>query len=338
MAPTPVAPTPRAPTPKNSTPRIPSPGRGRYGWVRRIDELDPVADNQAIHKITAGYEFPWDYQRALEFALFRTYCVPTISELLEKTGEFENRPQKRYDDTALLMAEMVEHGYDSERGRESLRTVNRMHGKYAIDNDDMLYVLTTFIYEPIEWIDRYGWRRLHPKERLAAFHFYRQVGIRMGIKNIPESYTEFARFKLDYEVRTFRYTEDNHRVGKYTLDLFCSWFPAPLRPAVAQGVYALMDDRMSNAFGFPAGSARLNRALAAGLRAKARAERFLPKRRESRTTDGSNNKTYPGYPGSYRPRDLGALANPPACPYNPDSDSAERGVAPRIEHAAELGR
>ncbi|MGB2721284.1 MAG: oxygenase MpaB family protein [Rhodococcus sp. (in: high G+C Gram-positive bacteria)] len=292
-----------------------TPKKGRFGWLRRIEELDPVRDCHTIHRITAGYEFPWDYQRSLEFALFRTYCVPTISALLVKTGEFENRPQKRYDDTSLLMAELLEHGYDSERGRESLRMVNRMHGQYDISNDDMLYVLTTFIYEPIEWIDTYGWRRLHPKERLATFHFYREVGKRMGIKNIPESYTEFAQFKLDYEERTFRFTEDNRRIGTYTLDLYCTWYPAALTPAVKQAVFALLDDRMAGAFGFPAGSPTVERVAVRALRARARVERFLPKRTHSRATADASNKTYPGYPVGYSPRDLGAAA----CPYTADS-------------------
>ncbi|AJW42188.1 DUF2236 protein [Rhodococcus sp. B7740] len=289
-----------------------TPKKGRFGWLRRIEELDPVRDCHTIHRITAGYEFPWDYQRSLEFALFRTYCVPTISALLAETGEFENRPQKRYDDTSLLMAELLEHGYDSDRGRESLRTVNRMHGQYDISNDDMLYVLTTFVYEPIEWIDTYGWRRLHPKERLATFHFYREVGKRMGIKNIPESYTEFAQFKLDYEERTFRFTEDNRRIGTYTLDLYCSWYPAALTPAVKQGVFALLDDRMAGAFGFPAGSPTVERVAVRALRARARVERFLPKRTRSRATADASNRTYPGYPVGYRPRDLGTEA----CPYS----------------------
>ncbi|MDI6627992.1 MAG: oxygenase MpaB family protein [Rhodococcus sp. (in: high G+C Gram-positive bacteria)] len=287
------------------------PKKGRFGWLRRIEELDPVRDCHTIHRITAGYEFPWDYQRALEFALFRTYCVPTISALLVRTGEFENRPQKRYDDTALLMAELLEHGYDSERGRESLRMVNRMHGQFDISNDDMLYVLTTFIYEPIEWIDTYGWRRLHPKERLATFHFYCEVGKRMGIKNIPSSYTEFAQFKLDYEERTFRFSEDNRRIGTYTLELYCSWYPAAFTPAVKQAVFALLDDRMAAAFGFPSGSATIERAAVRALRARASVERFLPKRTQSRATADASNKTYPGYPVGYRPRDLGAGT----CPY-----------------------
>lgn len=312
-----------------------TPGRGRYGWLRRIAVLDPERDCQTIHRITAGYEFPWDYQRALEFALFRTYCVPSISALLAQTGEFERRPQKRYDDTALLMAELVEHGYDSERGRESLRTINRMHARYSISDDDMLYVLTTFVYEPIAWIDSYGWRRLHPHERLAAFHFYREVGKRMGIKNVPESYTALAQFQLDYEHTNFRFSEDNRRIGTYTLDLYCSWFPSALAPVVRRGVLAMLDEPMTRAFGFPAGSPAIGRAIVSALRIRARAERVMPKRRRSRGAADASNKTYPGYPDGYRPSDLGAAR----CPYTPDPPrdtdrpstgrSAGRG-APRI--------
>src|SRR5262245_836349 len=104
--------------------------RRRDHWLNRIQELDPVDDHWEIYRISAGYEFPWDYQRSLELALFRTYCVPSISRLLSLTGEFRDRPQKRYDDTVLLMAELAAHGYDSERGKEALRVINRAHGRF----------------------------------------------------------------------------------------------------------------------------------------------------------------------------------------------------------------
>ena len=214
------------------TTTLPRRGRGRYGWLEAIERLDPVADAQTIHRITAGYEFPWDYQRSLEFALFRTYCVPSISALLARTGEFEKRPQKRYDDTSLLMSELVEHGYDSERGRASLRTVNRLHAQYDIDRDDMLYVLSTFAFDPLDWIDRYGWRRLHPHERRAAVEFYRAVGARMGIADVPESAAEFHAFRMEYEHDRFGFAPDNRRIGTYTRELLASWYPAVSRPAV----------------------------------------------------------------------------------------------------------
>lgn len=278
---------------------------GVFTWLPYIRTLDPERDRHEIHRLTAGFEFPFDYQRSLEFALFRTYCVPTVSAVLERSGEFERRPQKRYDDTAILMAEMLEHGIDSERGHESVRNINRMHGMYDISNDDMLYVLSTFIYDPIDWIDRYGWRRLDPVERLAAYHYYVEIGRHMGIRDIPADYAAFARFKLEYERDRFRYAPSNNAIGRYTRDLYCSWFPAPLRPLVAQGVYAMLDQQMADAFGFPTGSPRLRALLEAGLRARGAVVRRLPRRRTSRTTRDPRNRTYPGYPEGYRPRDLG---------------------------------
>ncbi|WP_327001144.1 DUF2236 domain-containing protein [Dactylosporangium sp. NBC_01737] len=283
---------------------------GRSRWTRRILELDPVRDHAEIYRISAGYEFPWDYQRALELALLRTYCVPSISALLDATGEFRDRPQRRYDDTALLMTELAAHGYDSVRGREALRVINRAHGRYAIGNDDMLYVLSTFIYVPIDWIERYGWRRLTGHERVAAYEFYRAVGRRMGIRDIPDGFAEFRRFKLDYEAATFRYSESNHRIARYTIGLFAGWFPAPLRPAVRLGLRTMLDAPMLAAFGLQPAPRWVSGAARAGLRAWALVVRLLPARRRSRLGVDPRNRTYPGYPQGYRPSDLGAPPPP----------------------------
>ncbi|MEV5297629.1 oxygenase MpaB family protein [Amycolatopsis methanolica] len=279
-------------------------------WLRRIVRCDPVRDHQEIYRISIGFEFPWDYQRALEFALFRTYCVPSISRLLAATGEFEKRPQKRYDDTALLMAELAENGYDSPRGREALSTINRMHGRYRISNDDMLYVLSTFVHDPIDWIDEFGWRPLHENERQAAYFYFREVGKRMGIKDIPGDYDSFRKFKDAYEEANFGYSEDNNRIGRYTLDLFCAWYPKPLRPAVAMGAKSLLDDRMLAAFGFRPSPAWVGRAARAGLHARSAVVRLLPPRRKSKLLN-SKVRSYPGYPKGYSPSDLGA-PEPPA--------------------------
>jgi len=293
----------------------------RWRWVRRIEELDPVRDHQEIHRITATYEFPWDYQRSLELALFRTYCVPSISALLDATGEFRDRPQQRYDDTALLMAELTDHGYDSERGREALRVINRAHGRYAISNDDMRYVLSTFVYEPIDWLDRYGWRRLTDAERVAAFCFYREVGARMGIRDVPADYDDFRRFKLDYERETFRYSDTNRRIGEYTVELMCSWYPRFTRPALRVAVRSLLDEPMLTAFGFAPAPRWVPPLAHAGLRARAAVVRRLPPRRTSGLAGLATNRTYPGYPAGYRPSDLGA---PP-----PPDTLDERWRAPR---------
>src|SRR5919108_262387 len=106
----------------------------------QIRALDPERDHQRIVFLSTCYEFPFDTTRSLEFALFRTFSVPSIAALLDRTGEFERRAQKRYDDTDIIVSMLMERGYDSERGRAALRRMNQLHGRFTIANDDFLYV------------------------------------------------------------------------------------------------------------------------------------------------------------------------------------------------------
>jgi hypothetical protein len=117
--------------------------------------------------------------------------VPSISGLLARTGEFEQRPRKRYDDTELILAEIMEHGFDSDRGRRALARMNDMHGRFRIAESDLLYVLSTFVFEPIRWLERYGRRGMTAHEQEAWFRYYRGLGERMGIPGIPDDLEEF---------------------------------------------------------------------------------------------------------------------------------------------------
>src|SRR5215831_1887390 len=115
-------------------------------WLRELQQLDPVRDAQRIVFIDASYEFPWDTQRSLELAFYRTYAVPSIAELLDATGEFGTRAQKRYDDTQILISAFCEFGYDSDIGRRAIKRMNQIHGRFSIANDDFLYVLSTMVF------------------------------------------------------------------------------------------------------------------------------------------------------------------------------------------------
>lgn len=249
-----------------------------------------------------GYEFPWDTTRSLEIALMRTFCVPSISALLDKTGEFKHRPQRRYDDTGLLTTEIMKWGYNSERGIEAIGRMNAIHGRFKISNEDFLYVLSTFIYEPIRWNARFGWRLMCEQERLACFYFWREVGKRMHIQNIPETYEEFERYNLDYEQQHFHYSDTNRRTGEATRDLFLSWFPAILRRAIEPAIYALLDDRMLQAFGFPQAPALLRFVATTSLKLRGRVLRLLPPQKQA---DFFTDSRVRSYPNGYNISDLG---------------------------------
>jgi hypothetical protein len=266
----------------------------RSPYLEEILRLDPVADNERIVYLDTCYEFPFDTTRSLELALFRTFAVPSIGSLLDSTGEFAERTQKRYDDTDLILSTIAEAGYSSEEGKRAIRRMNRIHGRFEITNDDFLYVLSTFVFEPIRWNERFGWRPLVEQERVASFHFWRAVGSRMAIKEIPEDFEQFARFNLDYERRNFRRTEAGMRVGRATRAMFLSWFPGVPTRLGAPAIHALLDEPLLEAFGFPRPPRVLRWAAAGALRARARVVALLPHRRRPRLRTRMRHRTYRG--------------------------------------------
>jgi hypothetical protein len=261
-----------------------------------------MTDPQPIARHLACYDFPWDITRSLELALFRTFASPRIGALLHTTGEFERCPQKRYDDTDLIVSAIVEHGYDSELGSKAIAHLNAIHGRFGIANEDFLYVLSTFVFEPLRWIERFGWRRPTIEEKHGWFEFWREVGKRMAISDLPETYADFERYNLEYEATTFRYTGASSQVGEATRELFASWFPRVLRPLVRASIHALLDARLRQAFGFPTPAPGYVRAVDGAMQLRARIMRWLPKRRTPRMRTEMRHRTYPD---GWRLEDLG---------------------------------
>lgn len=288
------------------TPEKPTPvWRLRPPVTDRIAALDPEVNYEEIARLLYAYEFSWDIERALEFALFRTYAVPSISGLLAKTREFELRTRKRYDDTELILAETIEHGQDSRRGKRAIGRMNAMHGRFKIDNADMLYVLSTFVCEPIRWLDRFGSRCMTAKEKRAWFLYYRALGARMGIKDVPENLDEIMGFNETYEAAHFRFADTNRRIAEKTRDLLLGFYlPRWLIWAGRPAVYAFLDRPLRESMGFPAAPDWLRRLLMAALSLRARVLRLLPARRKPRRL---TRVPRPTYPDGYRIEELGTF-------------------------------
>jgi hypothetical protein len=234
----------------------------------------------------------------------RTFCVPSIAKLLDRTGEFQHHAQKRYDDTGLIVSAMLKWGYDSPEGNAFLQRMNAMHRRYTISNADFLYVLSTFIYEPIRWCDRFGWRPWSEIEKQASYYFWKAVGDRMGIQEIPASYELFEQYSCDYEAQQFRYTEPNQRVADATLSMFLAWFPAPLHPLIKPNAAALLDEPMRQAIGWPPAPPLIQATIGQTLRWRSALLRLLPPRQ---TPDFFTDQHQRSYPNGYKLQDLGPV-------------------------------
>lgn len=265
-------------------------------WLREIRTLDPERDAQRIVFLDASFEFPWDTQRSLELAFYRTFAVPSIATLLDSTGGFTGRAQKRYDDTQILISAFCEFGYDHDVGRRAIRQMNRIHGRFEIANVDFLYVLSTMVLEPVRWNARFGWRPMVEVEKLAMYYFWRDVGRRMGMRDIPAGYDEMEQFNVAFERDRFGCTDAGARVAAATRDMFLAWFPGLPKALGRTAIYALLDDPLLDALGFPRPRQSVRRAVEAAVRARSRAVRVLPARRRPRLRTLERHRSYPtGY-------------------------------------------
>ena len=262
-----------------------------------IDGLDPERDCERIVFLLSYQLFQWDVERALEFALLNTYAIPSISGLLARTGEFTRRARKRYDDTELLLAEIGENGFDSDRAGQAMDRINAMHGRFRIANDDYLYVLSTFIFDPIDWLAGYGRRAFTAKEQLAWLRYYQQLGRRMGIADIPATSDAFRAFREKFEAEQMVYADSNREVASVTVDLVLGiYVPRLLYPLGRPVAMALCSQRLVAAIGAPPPPQWLRRAVRAAMRLRGRFLAILPEPKRLRLITQRKNPTYPnGY-------------------------------------------
>ncbi|HEY8101016.1 MAG TPA: oxygenase MpaB family protein [Burkholderiaceae bacterium] len=274
--------------------------RKRLGLFRNpairaeIAALDAERDCQRIVHLLACYEFPFDTTRSLELALFHTYGSVTVSRLLDKTGEFRKFGQKRYDDTRVLIAHFLEDGYDGGFGKPAIERMNAVHGHFQIPNDDFLFVLSTFISYPIDWLGQNGYRPLTAHEQRAWFVFFRNIGMRMGIKNIPETWPAFQQWVDDYEAKNLVYADSNRRVANATVAIFEGWFPWPLKGLVGPAVCALISDKLCNAFGYQKPPAWFSGMIHATLWVRKHIKAFINIEHHPKLVANTRNRTYPG--------------------------------------------
>ena len=233
--------------------------------TRRSFSSMTTSDAFYIQQRVGELEFPFTYEKGLQFALFRTYGIPSISRLLVQTTQLSERETatKRYVDTIVLISDFTGYPPGSERAREALARMNYIHGLYIksgkISNDDLLYTLSLFAWEPARWIDRHEWRQLEDFERCAFGTFWKGVGDAMGIeygklKSNGEGWVdglhwmeELADWAEEYERVHMVPHLDNFRMAEETVAILLYSVPSWGRAFGKQVVTALMDERLRKA-------------------------------------------------------------------------------------------
>ncbi|KAF9433516.1 hypothetical protein BGZ76_009332 [Entomortierella beljakovae] len=320
------------------------------------DPTLPLRDINVAKEVMSNfddYEFPFLNVVSLEFALFKTYAIPSISKILAATKQFTNNCLRRTDDTEFILLEIKElysrkqyremtnggiedhaaEENDKLRRQISRDKLNFIHGQYNIKQSDYLYTLALFVLEPSRWIDRFEWRQSTELEKNSILAYWIETGEYMKIENIPRSLRELEEWAEEYEKEYMVYSSTNPIIADVTTDLLLSLAPKFMHPFGRKAVSALLNDRLRKAFGLSPPPMGLTTVLTSLLKLRGLFNRFfLPPRiypliRTALKADPKNGNRYVArwnkygvvYPNGYKVEDLGPDKFIGKCPFTYDT-------------------
>ncbi|RHZ63632.1 uncharacterized protein CDV56_109149 [Aspergillus thermomutatus] len=238
--------------------------KARYRKYSTRESFASMTDHDAwaIQKHMLQLEFPFTALKALQFALFRTYGIPSISTLLLKTSQFSDPATsfKRYADTGALIGEFMAFEPSSDRAITALARTKFLHTGYRasgkILESDMLYTLSLFALEPVRFVEMYEWRAMSSLEECAIGTYWKSVGDALGISyealpSGPDGFRDGLQWLEEIRAWSRRYEEEqmkaapaNRAVADKTMDVLVYGMPGWARGIGVSVATCMMDERL----------------------------------------------------------------------------------------------
>ncbi|WP_218063946.1 oxygenase MpaB family protein [Arthrobacter wenxiniae] len=233
----------------------------------RAQQSASLEDWELTFRRMVMFDLAKDMELGNFLSYYRNFAIPHLAETLVGNGEIVERPMKRSYDTAIVIYELIANGLDTPRGQEMIALLNRVHRYVPGTPEDYRYVLLTLLVVPIRWARAHGWRPPTHAEETAATRFFAELGQRMHIVQLPETFDEAAAILDDYESAHVRPSPDGLKLMDSTMQVLEDTLPRPVRPFTRTVLSAMFDDdRLTDALGLPRrrrwSRILLNRALA----------------------------------------------------------------------------
>src|SRR5271170_604214 len=212
-------------------------------------------DAHAILRSTMLREFPFLFFFSTQFGLIKSYGIASATKLLVQTGHLINPSVvgKRIEDTVIILGEILFEGLDSDRGLRALSKMNWIHARYGskIMNDGLIHTLALFVLEPHRWIERFEWRPMTRLEKVAHFVYWKEIGNRMGMVDIPATLEDLQVWTAQYEKTDMYYAESNRKCYDATMALFIKDVPSFMRGFMEQIAACFLQEYFREALGVP---------------------------------------------------------------------------------------
>ncbi|KAF2764538.1 hypothetical protein EJ03DRAFT_339718 [Teratosphaeria nubilosa] len=170
----------------------------KYGFTDDPKTYEKMTLEQAqeVERNIAEWEFPRLFQFGWLSDFFRTSTDPGVSHAINASGHFINEDKRiehqRMQATVYLIGALPAYPLKSKNSGLVISRINEHHHRYGIkiNSDDILYLVIHFGVAPIPWINKFGYPKLEPFEEHAIWRLWREIGVRMGVRYMPQTYEQ----------------------------------------------------------------------------------------------------------------------------------------------------
>jgi hypothetical protein len=195
----------------------------------KIALLNPESDYAQIVDLMANWKdsLPFLHHMVYTLGFIRQVADSEIAEIIynKGAGKIFTSVYTRGNEALQFFGNWYKNGPESEKGIQSIERMNHIHEQFPITNEQYLYTLATAAVSADHYRTLVGLKENTPNEKIAFAKFWREVGLKMNLKDIPESYGEFDSYYKQYEKKHFKKSELGQRSCEIMVDDFSTrWF------------------------------------------------------------------------------------------------------------------
>lgn len=174
----------------------------------KIASLDPESDYAQIVDLMANWQdsLPFLHHMVYTLGFIRQVADPDIAETIYNNGagKIFKSVYARGNEALQFFGNWYKNGPESEKGIQSIGLMNKIHEQFEITNEQYLYTLATAAVSADHYRKLVGLKENTQNEKIAFAKFWKEVGKKMNLRDIPQSYIEFDSYYEQYEKKHFK--------------------------------------------------------------------------------------------------------------------------------------
>ncbi|KAL5036231.1 hypothetical protein RTP6_003818 [Batrachochytrium dendrobatidis] len=190
-------------------------------------DLPHPTDTYTAHdilRITQKQDFVFWHARGMEFAYLRLLSIKQISETLAsiKTDSPDllmTNVAEFMDMIDLIVSELTDRVSTADRVETVLKRIAYFKQMSKLSDATWVYMACLFATQPITWIQYGGFRQILLGFEAEAYTLiWRDISMRIGLKNIPTTYTDMQEYVNSFEKENAGESEHTARFAKCVID------------------------------------------------------------------------------------------------------------------------